>query len=283
LLSVLLACSAAPVTPGATPDVSSRDLVFFDDFSGPALDRSKWNVEVRSATYNDELQAYVDTAAVIRIATGREAEGASNGALVIEARYAPGVATDRGRRLDFVSGRIDTRGKTEFSYGTAAARIKMTAGAGLWPAFWVLGTGDWPATGEIDVMENVGEPDWTSVALHGPGYSGNTPLVNRLYFTPGHDATDWHVYSVDWWPDSLVFHVDSAVAYRATRPMIERHGRWAFDNAKFLILNLALGGTYPLAVNGVTAPYQGLPPSTLDLIKAGRARVLVDWVRVTKR
>ncbi|HWJ21266.1 MAG TPA: family 16 glycosylhydrolase, partial [Gemmatimonadaceae bacterium] len=108
-----------------------------------------------------------------------------------------------------------------------------------------------------------------------------TPLVNRYYFPERQDATGWHVYAVDWWPDSLVFRVDDAVAYRVTRPMVEHHGRWAYDNPKYLILNLALGGGYPVSVNGVRAPYLGMPAATVDRIRSGDARVLVDWVRVT--
>src|SRR5258708_16026206 len=127
----------------------------------------------------------------------------------------------------------------EFLYGSAAARIKLPAGPGLWPAFWALGSSKtWPDSGEIDIMEYIGEADWTSVALHGPGYSGETPLVNKVYFPRGKDATDWHVYSVDWTPSGFVFKVDDVIMYRATRPMIEHYGHWAYDNPKLLIVNL---------------------------------------------
>jgi hypothetical protein len=64
--------------------------------------------------------------------------------------------------------------------------------------------------------------------------------------------------------------------------MVEKYGRWAYDTPKFLIANLALGGTYPQGVNKVTAPYPGLPQATVDLIKADKAVMVVDWVRVTR-
>jgi beta-glucanase (GH16 family) len=281
LLVVSGCASSAPHQP-PTPGRGGT-VVFFDDFAGPTLDRSKWNVEVTGWTKNDEQQAYIDDPETVRIARPGEADGAANGALVLQARFRPGVLTTRGEKFDFVSGHIDTRGKVEVTYGTIAARIKLAPGPGLWPAFWVLGTGEWPATGEIDVMEYVGEPDWTSVALHGPGYSGDTPLFNRLYLPPNDDVTQWHVYSVDWTPDTLLFHVDDAVVYRATRPMIENYGRWSYDNPKFLILNLALGGAYPVKTNGVRVPYPGMPAATVEAIKAGRGTMLVDWVRVTRR
>jgi hypothetical protein len=90
------------------------------------------------------------------------------------------------------------------------------------------------------------------------------------------------VYSVEWSRDLLVFKVDGVEAYRVTRGEVEKHGPWAYDTPKFLIVNQALGGTYPGAVNRVTAPYPGFPQASVDLVKAGKARMLVDWVRVTK-
>jgi beta-glucanase (GH16 family) len=261
---------------------ASQATVFFEDFAGPELDRSRWNVEVTGRTVNNEQQAYVDSTETIALVTGPQASGAAN-ALRLRPLHRPGFKTSDGRSFDFLSGRINTRDKFEFTYGTAAARMKLASGAGLWPAFWALGTGPWPATGEIDVMENVGERDWTSVALHGPGYSGDTPLVKRQPFAAPDNITNWHVYSVDWAPDELVFKVDDVEIYRVTRAMVEKYGRWAFDNPKFLILNLALGGGFPNAVNRVKSPYFGLPESTVELIKRGDAVTLVDWVRVTQR
>jgi beta-glucanase (GH16 family) len=281
---LLAGCTAAGSSSVSAPGTREPrgEVVFREEFDGAELDRTKWKVEVWEHTVNDENQAYIDAPDVLRIVRGAEAEGEDGGALAIVPRWRPGFVAGQ-RSFDFVSGRINTQGKMEFTYGTAAARIKLPPGAGLWPAFWALGGGDWPATGEIDIMEYVGEPDWASVALHGPGYSGDTPLFNRFYFPPGQDATGWHVYAVSWSRDSLVFRFDSAVVYRATRPMVEHYGRWAFDEPKFLILNFALGGAYPLKVNGVRQPYLGLPAETVEQIRAGRVRMLVDWVRVTRR
>jgi beta-glucanase (GH16 family) len=163
-----------------------------------------------------------------------------------------------------------------------SARIKLTAGDGLWPAFWTLGAGRWPDTGEMDIMENVGDRSWTNVAVHGPGYSGNTPLVSRFHFPASTDITAWHVYSMDWTRDALAFRIDGDEFYRATREMVEKYGQWAYDNPKFLILNFALGGSYPQSVNHATTPYPGLPDATVDLLKADRAIMLVDWVKVEK-
>jgi hypothetical protein len=131
-------------------------------------------------------------------------------------------------------------------------------------------------------MEYVGEADWTSVALHGPGYSGETPLVNKVFFKKNFDATQWHVYSVDWTKYGFDFKVDGALIYRATRAMVEHYGKWAYDNPKFLILNLALGGAYPVKTNGVKQPYNGIPESTVQLIRDKKAKFMIDWVKVSR-
>ncbi len=279
-LTVIAALSAITLVK-AQQTAPKTDTVFFEDFNEKALDRSKWNVEISGTVNNNEQQAYVDSAATLSLIDGAS-EGATHGALVIKGVYRPGYTSTKGKKYDFISARINTENKMEFTYGSASCRMKMSTGAGLWPAFWALGNGRWPDCGEIDVMETVGDPTWTSNAIHGPGYFGNTPIVSRNYFTPGTDVTQWHVYSVDWTADSMVFKLDGKVTYTATRAMIEKYGRWAFDNNKFIILNFALGGGYPQGINKATTPYYGIPQSTVDQIKAGKAQVVVDWVLVTK-
>jgi len=265
----------------AQQNPAKTDTVFFEDFSQKTLNRGKWNVEVTGNTVNDEQQAYVDSSATIYLVNG-VAEGAANGALVLKAVYHPGFTSKENKKYDFLSGRINTQHKMEFTYGTASARMKMSAGMGLWPAFWALGNGSWPDCGEIDMMETVGDSSWISNALHGPNYFGNTPLAYRAFFPAGTDVTQWHVYSVDWTANSIVFKLDGKVTYTVTRAMVEQYGRWAFDNPKFIILNFALGGGYPAAVNRTKTPYYGMSQATVDKIKGGQAKVMVDWVLVTK-
>jgi len=278
LFAGLLSVSFAKAQQAA----AKTDTVFFEDFNESSLDRTKWNVEITGNTVNDEQEAYIDSATTIYLAKGADADGATNGALVLKALYHPGYTSKEGKKYDFLSGRINTQQKMEFTYGTASCRMKMTGGAGLWPAFWALGNGRWPDCGEIDMMETVGDPSWFSNAMHGPGYFGNTPLAYRYHFLQGTDVTQWHIYSVDWTPDSMIFKVDGVVTYTVTRAMVEHYGRWAFDNPKFIILNFALGGGYPGGVNKIKAPYYGISQETVDKIKAGDAKVWVDWVLVTK-
>jgi len=292
MVSVLAATSATLAqarrrgSSGPADHVVAADKPFIDDFDGKEIDRTKWNIEVTGRTVNNEQQAYIDSGEVLYIVQdGPLAEGKeSGGVLVFHPRFRDNYSSEatRGREYDFVSGRINTRGRVEFTHGSASARIRMTEGAGLWPAFWLLGNGRWPDTGEIDIMEYVGDKTWVSQAVHGPGYSGNTPIVNRTTMAADADATAWHVYSVDWTATEMVFRIDGEAVYQVTKEMIEKHGRWVFDEPKHVIVNFALGGGYPQGVNRVERPYPGLPESTVEIIKADGAVYLVDWVRVTK-
>ena len=287
LLTISIAVTLVNCRPAAAdvpaPITQNAVAVFFDDFSGSKLDTASWNVETTGMHFNNELQAYVDTAATISIVHGAEAEGAGNGALQLKPKFVPGFVTKDGQKFDFISGRINTRNKVDVKYGSISARIKLTDGAGLWPAWWMLGKGNWPETGEIDIMEYIGEKDWASAAVHGTGYSGDAGLVNRRYFPTDNDITQWHIYAVDWTPDSLIFKYDGVPMFRVTKPMTQFFGTWAFDNPKFLILNFAVGGVFPFKINGIKEPYYGLSASTLDAIKNNKSKMLVDWVKVIKQ
>lgn len=255
-------------------------IIFFDDFTTNELDRNNWNVVVTEEIYNNEQQAYIDSEETIYLL---EKEEDANGVLVIQPRYRKGYVSKKGDIFDFVSGRINTRGKFYFKYGIIEARIKLPLGVGLWPAFWTLGTnGPWPCCGELDVMEYVGEQDWISAAVHGPNYSGENALVNKKFFLPPDDVTNWHVYSLDWTPDNFDFMVDGELIYRANYPMVRFFGPWVFDQPHFILLNLALGGHYPFKTNRINKPYYGMPESTVNAIKNNEVKMLVDWVKVSR-
>ncbi len=268
------------------PDHSNKNTnsatVFFDNFDGPALNTDNWSVIGPSFWVNKEEQAYIDTGETVRILPAGSVEGAEGGVLELRAIYRPEFETPTGRIADFVSGRIESQHKFECTYGRIEARIRMPIANGIWPAFWMLGNGTWPDTGEIDILEYVGEADWVGVALHGPDYYGDTPFVNKHFFGEGTDASDWHVYAVEWDANTIQFFVDDKLIYRATRAMIEHYGEWVFDTPKFLILNLAVGGIYPHKTNGIFEPYFGLPAETAERIKAEDMAIHVDWVRVTQ-
>lgn len=282
-LVLMAAALISPVAANADDHASvataeARTLLFADEFDAGMLDREKWNVVGMEFWVNEEQQAYLDSPDTITFAN--DIEGADGGALVLRPVYRPGIDTRNDRKADFISGRINSQGKAEFTHGRVEARIKLPASQGVWPAFWMLGNGRWPDTGEIDIMEYVGEPDWIGVALHGPGYSGETPMVNKYFFGAGTDATQWHTYAIEWTKDAILFEIDERLVYRSTRPMIDFYGKWRFDTPKHLILNFALGGIYPFKTSGIKSPYKGLPQATVDQIKAGEVAMYVDWVRV---
>jgi len=254
---------------------SNKKVLFFDDFTSANLDRSKWNVIITGDHFNDELQAYIDSASTLFV---------ENGCLVFRPQYSPGFITKDGKRFDFTSARITTQNKFDFAYGTAEAKIKLTKGSGLWPAWWMLGNQIWPATGEIDIMENIGESDWANVAVHGPGYFGETPFVNRQYFNASNDVTNWHVYAVEWSPTEMIFKYDGIVMYKVSKTMINHYGKWVFDEPKHLLLNFAVGGIYPAKINGIKGKgvKYGLPESTAELIKNSKVKMWVDWVKVSR-
>ncbi|MBL4676416.1 MAG: glycoside hydrolase family 16 protein [Mucilaginibacter sp.] len=282
----MAAVSALPVSAQVKKNANDKPkqgkIIFFDDFATGKLDRKKWTPIVTGFHVNDELQAYVDSAEVISFVNGAAAQGAGNGALVLTPKYSPGFKTFDGQTFDFISGRLVTQNKFDFTYGTAEARIKLVAADGLWPAWWMLGYPEWPAGGETDIMEFIGEGDWVSAAVHGPGYSGETPFVNRLYLAKNNDVTKWHIYAVEWTPESLVFKYDGVPMFRVTKTMAEHYGKWVFTDKQFLILNFAVGGIYPFKINGLKKPYYGLSDKALDLIKQRKAKMLVDWVKVTQ-
>lgn len=279
LLAATLAACTAPATDMAEPAMDDGRAVLFEEgFDSGSLDRAKWNVIGPDFWVNNEQQAYFDSPETIKFED--DVEGADGGVLILEPVWKPGMDTNEERNADFISGRVNTRGNFDFTYGRAEARIRMPDNVGAWPAFWLLGNGDWPYTGEIDIMEYVGDKSWTAVAIHGPGYSGDTPLVERRYFPEGQDVTDWHVYGVEWTKDEIAFDVDGDVFYTVSRAEIERYGEWRFDTPKFVILNFAVGGIYPWKVFDIEEPYYGLPQETADAIKRGEVRMEVDWVRV---
>jgi beta-glucanase (GH16 family) len=157
------------------------------------------------------------------------------------------------------SARITTQKLFEQKYGRFEARIRLPEGAGLWPAFWMIGANveevSWPASGEIDIMENVGrEPERVFATVHGPGYSAGNSISNELDLPEGETfADDFHIFAVEWDPARITFSVDGQVqdgvvvggeVFNIVRSAnVSYLGEWVFNNEFFVILNLAVGGT----------------------------------------
>lgn len=155
---------------------------------------------------------------------------------------------NRCSECQFTSARLKTARKLSFQYGRIEARIKMPQGVGTWPAFWMLG-GDlldgvpWPECGEIDIMEFRGDiSDQSTSAIHGPTTPQGSGLGARfLNVSPLSD--DFHTYAIEWKKNSLTFIVDGRVTGTFSSADTGSRG-WVYNQKFFLILNLAMGGTY---------------------------------------
>jgi beta-glucanase (GH16 family) len=217
------------------------ELVWNDEFDGDTIDPANWTFDIGGWGWgNGEAQYYTDRPDNARV---------QNGMLVIGARQ------EKYEDSYYTSARLKTQGLREFQYGRFEARLKVPEGAGLWPAFWMLGAGferdeedpirsNWPSAGEIDIMEHVGrEPDLILGTIHGPGYSGSGGLSfwNRREYPI---ADDWHTYAVDWDYNGIRWFYDGEQYAEAKRDIVGDR-EWVFDQPFFILLNLAVGGMFP--------------------------------------
>jgi beta-glucanase (GH16 family) len=232
-------------------------LAWSDEFDSRGIDPANWNFDSGAGGWgNREFQFYTDRPENARI---------EDGCLVIEARV------EKYQGSYYTSARLKTKGLRGFRYGRIEARIKVPAGKGLWPAFWMLGEDidakGWPACGEIDVMEYIGrEPNLVLGTLHGPGYSGDRGLSKRLLLESP-VAQDFHVFAVEWDESGIAWFCDGVEYSRIARGG-QGSNEWVFDGPFFIILNLAVGGNLPGPI-AIDTPFP--------------ARCSVDYVRVYRR
>ena len=229
-------------------NTSPWELVWSDEFN--SIDPNVWTFEVgnkdNNGWGNQELQYYTDGQnALIEF----DPQAGSN-VLVIEARKEtpPGSSCWYGT-CQYSSTRLISKDKKSFQYGRIEARIKLPQTQGIWPAFWMLGNSfgqvGWPQCGEIDIMEHVGfEPTITHGAIHGPGYSGDTPFSGTQDLGVSVDA-EYHIYAIEWDANGIRWFVDNTNFYSVTRAQVEQHGTWVFDQPFWLLLNVAVGGSWP--------------------------------------
>ncbi len=214
----------------------SWQLAWSDDFegaSGQLPDPAKWTFDIgtgQDGWGNQELQYYTNNPANVSL------DG--NGNLVI-------TAIRNGN--SFTSARIKTQGLFAQKYGRFEARLKTPYGPGLWPAFWLLGenieTVGWPTCGEIDIMELRGqEPHIINGTIHGPGYSGGNPITKSYSLANNRFDADFHLFAIEWDENGIDFFVDDYLYQRIERSDVP--GDWVYDQAFFIILNVAVGGNY---------------------------------------
>ncbi|RAO16890.1 glycoside hydrolase family 16 protein [Micromonospora noduli] len=265
LAAALVATATALVVP-AHPDRAEAaigPISWQDEFNSPAgtpVDQNKWRFDIGGGGWgNNERQYYTNSTS--------NAVHDGQGNLVITARRDnPANYQCHYGRCEYTSARLLTAATFTQTYGRFEARIKIPRGQGIWPAFWMLGTGGgWPDAGEIDVMENIGrEPNTVYGTVHGPGYSGGGGITgSRTLGAPLADT--FHTYRVDWEPNVITWYVDG-VQYHRVDPARLGGNRWVFDHPFFMILNVAVGGNWP-----------GYPDGSTQFPQ----QMLVDYVRVS--
>ena len=256
------------------------DLLWGDNFkgaSGSVIDKKFWTA--RNCHRTPESfggGACFDSEAVYYAPSAVKLDGSVDGAAVISTtRITGALPSDAGKCLTsicaFISGRFDTHGKVSFQYGFIEARIKMPAGSGNHPAFWMLGDNinqvGWPTSGEMDITEIRGnDPFTTTSATHySTSYLPNTCCSNHFYKVAGLGvgvdvSSGYHTYAVAWLPNSISYYVDGRLVSTTTPQNLG--GYWSFNNKFFLILNNAVN-------SGFSGSWANLQSSTMT----------IDWVR----
>ncbi len=240
------------------------ELLWSDEFdaeAGFAINDEFWTCEVGGHGWgNNELEYYTDRT--------ENAVHDGKGNLVITAREETleGSTCHYGE-CAYTSARCITQDKVEFTYGRVEARIDIPNGQGIWPAFWMLGANfpeiGWPLSGEIDILENIGETHRVYGTVHGPGYSG-AGGIGRHFDSADNLAEGFHVYAIDWDEYIIRWYVDGELFNWVS--INDLDGRqWVFDHDFFMLMNVAVGGYWP-----------GYPDDTTEFPQ----EMLVDYVRV---
>ena len=287
--------SARKTRVRARPTAGSNawTLVWNDEFDGDEVDRTKWDFDIGNGFYdyknhawvpgwgNEELQYYTADPANVFV---------QDSMLHIRA------IKESLHGCGYTSARLKTRrrdGTALFSqrYGKFEFRAKVPHGKGMWPALWMLpqddAYGGWAASGEIDVMEIVGEqPTECLGSIHFGSTFPKRQLVTHVHEIPGGSTVgDFHVYAVEWEPDEIRWLLDgetwaiqrfwwSCSKQRGGKGILPRSAAdlnpWPapFDQPFYILMNIAVGGNFP-----------GVPNAQTQF----PAEMVIDYVRVYER
>lgn len=238
-------------------------LVWADEFNYRGLpDAKRWGydtMENKSGWGNHELQYYT-------FANPKNA-WVENGSLSITA------IKEAFKGCKYTSARLVTKNKGDWKYGRFEIKAKLPKGVGMWPAIWMLSTdlkyGSWPASGEIDIMENVGhKPDTVYGSIHTKAYYFriNTQKTKAVYLPDCSDA--FHVYALEWDAEKISLFVDDE-KYLTFANEKKTFAEWPFDQRLHLLLNIAVGGDW--------GGQKGIDDSIFP------QKMLVDYVRVYQK
>jgi beta-glucanase (GH16 family) len=213
---------------------SFTNLVWSDEFNKPGLpDSTKWGYNNGTGCPqncgwgNNELQYYTDR---------------SKNAIVEDGVLKINALKEDFNGSAYTSTRLLSKGKYSFKYGKVEARAKVPSGVGTWPAIWLLGNDiekvDWPACGEIDIMEHRGnELNKIFGTLHYPGRSGGNADGGTK--TISNAASEFHLYALEWTSAAINIFVDGELYHSVTN-----NASIPFNHDFYLILNIAMGGNF---------------------------------------
>ncbi len=237
------------------------NMVWSEEFDGSTIDTSLFNFELGDGCPNlcgwgnKELQHYTSDPKNVRQESG----------------YLILTATNPKKDI-YRSARLTTQGKRSFRYGRVDIRAKLPLGQGIWPALWMLGDNikdlGWPACGEIDIMEMVGQkPNQISAAAHWGKQWNPSIHISGTYDNPLPFAEEFHVFSVEWTSESLKWFVDDQLFHTIGADQVHMDPN-PFDGTFFFILNIAVGGNHP-----------GSPDASTPFPQAMK----VDYIRVYQK
>lgn len=235
----------------AQVDVVYKDLVWSDEFeTNGAINTTNWFHQTQLPAggnwFNGEVQHY----------TNQQTNSfVDSGFLNIVAKKE--TYTDQSVTKQYTSARLNS--KFAYKYGRVDVRAKLPIEAGTWPAIWMLGkntnedggyfdadygTTNWPASGEIDIMEHgitrSHPKNYIQSALHTPSSYGSTYNIGGMVADSDIDA-NYHIYSMNWSPNQISFLLDGVVYY-TYNPATKDASTWPFDKEQYLLLNIAMGG-----------------------------------------
>jgi beta-glucanase (GH16 family) len=267
--------------------VTAQDyqLVWNEDFTEDALDRSVWNVEVNGdGGGNNEMQYYCEKG----VSLGVEPETGKH-CLILTAT----IENYMGKKC--TSGRVNTKNKMYYTFGRIDARIKFPRTAnGLWPAFWQMGNNfdqvGWPRCGETDLIE-LGHQNAFSHGTQDRYFNGAMHVGRRWdqVWSEANSVTwdysvedTFHIVTMIWTPTTIDMYMDKD-AYPNKDPYFhanlepndddDYNRQLVFGKPNFVIANLAIGGNFPgiFNIDGITA------------LNNGPCKMYIDWIRIYQR
>lgn len=240
-----------------------EQLVWQDEFDGNTLDLNKWAFDLGDGC--PSLCGWGNNELVYYTQNNHRLQG---GNLVIE------VKKENLGGGNFSSTKLITRNKFSQTYGRFEGRIKLPKGRGLWPAFWMLSTGNnWPMTGEIDIMEYRGDiPQRTFGTVHYGSPWPNNQYDGTTYDFNGDLSADFHIYVVEWEPNFIRWYFDGNLFKTITRVPNNLNPQstnnvWPWNTNFYMILNTAVGGWF----TGTTDQ---------NLVALTKPTMEVDYIRV---